>query len=294
MSGAVSIVDAPPSAATLYIRALATVVAGRKGGDALPQRRVAATIERVDPDRVAEYARVCGFRLRDELPVTFPHVLAFPLALSLMTADDFPFPLLGLVHAANRIEQKRWLRLDDSWTFTAWAENLQPHRRGRTFDIVQEAAVDGEVLWLERSTYLARGGSGGTGGEARTSGEQRAPEGERYGVGARLRIPADIGRRYAAVSGDRNPIHLSALSARPFGFKRAIAHGMWTKARCLAALEGRLPGAFDVEVSFRKPLFIPGKARLVTRKIPGGWDLALTTPDGTRPHLLGTIHERGA
>ena len=77
--------------------------------------------------------------------------------------------------------------------------------------------------------------------------------------GAAWRLPGDLGRRYAAVSGDRNPIHMHALSAKAFGFPRAIAHGMWTKARCLAALEQRLPDAFSVEVEFRRPILLPGK-----------------------------------
>ena len=72
-------------------------------------------------------------------------------------------------------------------------------------------------------------------------------------------MPGDIGRRYAAVSGDRNPIHLHGLSARLFGQQGAIAHGMWTKARCLAALQGHLPEAFTVEVAFKLPVRLPAK-----------------------------------
>ena len=72
---------------------------------------------------------------------------------------------------------------------------------------------------------------------------------------AHWRVPGDLGRRYAAVSGDRNPIHLHALSAKAFGFPRAIAHGMWTKARCLAAL--RLPDALTAEVRFKQPILLP-------------------------------------
>ena len=57
------------------------------------------------------------------------------------------------------------------------------------------------------------------------------------------RLPGDLGRRYAAVSGDRNPIHLYPLTAKALGFPRQIAHGMWSLARCVAALENRLPDA---------------------------------------------------
>jgi acyl dehydratase len=54
-----------------------------------------------------------------------------------------------------------------------------------------------------------------------------------------------------------NPIHMHSLSAKAFGFPTAIAHGMWTKARCLAALHPRLPDNFGVEVQFRKPILLP-------------------------------------
>ena len=98
-------------------------------------------------------------------------------------------------------------------------------------------------------------------------------------------MPGDIGRRYGAVSGDRNPIHLHPLSARLFGFKQAIAHGMWTKARCLAALEGRLPEAVTVDVRFKKPLFIPGRVEFSARENGTGWDFAVW---GKGPHLVGS------
>ena len=80
-----------------------------------------------------------------------------------------------------------------------------------------------------------------------------------------LRVPDDIGRRYAAVSGDVNPIHLNPLAAKAFGFPRAIAHGMWTHARSLAALEGRLPaGPLTVRAQFAKPVLLPSTVALHT------------------------------
>jgi hypothetical protein len=218
--------------------------------DELPDRVLSREGVVVDRGHLAAYDRVCGFRLRDELPPTYPHVLAFPLALELM-AGSFPFSPLGVVHIANRIEQDRPLRADERLDLHVHAEGLAPHPRGRQFDVVAEAAVDGVAVWRGRSTYLHREGSGGGGG--RTDFEPPRAR-------ALWRVPGDVGRRYAAVSGDRNPIHLHPLAARAFGQKGAIAHGMWTKARCLAALEGSLPAAFAVEVRFKTPLRLPGRA----------------------------------
>lgn len=272
----------PPTLAPLYARAvLGPLVPG--GGEELPDHAVALAAARVDRGRLAAYSRVCGFPVRDVLPPTYLHVVAFPLALSLMTERSFPFPLLGMVHIANRIERRRPVPADAAPALRVWAENLRPHRRGRQLDLVAEAALDGEVVWCEVSTYLRRGGDGGGGPRERDGGE---PAGT---LAAVWPIPGDIGRRYAEVSGDRNPIHLHGLAARPFGFKGAIAHGMWMKARCLAAVENRLPAAYAAEVTFRAPLTIPGRARFVVARDGAGFRLALERADGERSHLTGSI-----
>ena len=192
----------------------------------------------IDREHLAAYNRVCGFRLTDELPPTYLHVVAFPLALSLMTARSFPFGVIGLVHIENRIEQRAPGRGDERPSLRVRAENLRDHEKGRAVDLVGEATIDGEVVWRDVSTYLRRGGGGRrrrlVGEEAPSATRRRAPT-------AQWKVPGDIGRRYADVSGDRNPIHLHPLSAKLFGMPGAIAHGMWVKARCLAALEGLLP-----------------------------------------------------
>lgn len=240
-----------PSLLPSYGKALLGAVLPGGGGDALPEGERTLEGVEVDRDHLAAYDRVCGFRLSDRLPATYPHVLAFPLAMALMTERAFPFPLLGLVHVANRIEQRRPLDAAEALDLRVWAEHLRPHRRGRQLDVVAEASVGGEVAWLGRSTYLRR--------EERGSGERPDAGPPPPEPSAVWPVPGDIGRRYAEVSGDRNPIHLHPLTARLFGFPRPIAHGMWMKARCLAALEGALGESFGVDVEFRKPLALPAK-----------------------------------
>jgi acyl dehydratase len=105
-------------------------------------------------------------------------------------------------------------------------------------------------------------------------------------LGATWRLPGDLGRRYAAVSGDHNPIHLYPLTAKAFGFRRQIAHGMWTKARAVAALENRLPDAVTVSVGFKKPVFLPGTVGFGARATEGGIAFSVADRDGA-PHLLG-------
>ncbi len=271
--------DSPPSLAPLYAKAAAGVIPGGGGGE-LPDHALGLAAAEVEARDVAEYARVCGFTLRDTLPPTYPHILGFPLSLALMSERSFPFPLLGLVHVANRIEQRAPLAIESRPAIRVWTENLREHQRGRQFDVVTEASDDGEVAWLEHSTYLRKGeGSGG-----RSEDEREGPLADAE-TAAIWRVPGDIGRRYAAVSGDRNPIHLNPLAAKLFGFPGAIAHGMWTYARALSALGGKLADSHTSTVEFRAPLRIPSRARLLAVQRQGRWHLALDSPDGNRRHL---------
>ncbi|WP_410667019.1 MaoC family dehydratase [Amycolatopsis sp. cmx-4-68] len=271
--------DSTPSLATLYPKALLGGVLRKPSGSSLPDTELVRTGVVVDPAHLAAYNTVCGFRLSDELPATYPHMLAFPLQMALMTEPGFPFPLLGMVHVTNRITQHRPLRLGEPLTVRVRAENLRPHEKGRQFDVISEAQVGAETVWTDVSTYLRRGA--GSGAPSRR--EQLAPP----TPDATWRIPADIGRRYAEVSGDRNPIHLHPLTARLFGFPKAIAHGMWTKAHALAAFEGRLPEAFTVEVRFKQPVLLPAKAAFTSWATPEGWAFELWS--ASKPHLDGTI-----
>jgi acyl dehydratase len=250
-----------PHILPLYARAAAPLVPGASrlpfvggGGGEIPELELVLAPARIDHERVAAYARVCSFPERRQLPATYPHVLAFPLHMTLMTDGRFPFGAVGLVHLANSLTQHRPIGADEQLQLRVCATPLQEHPRGRTFSLLSEARSGSELVWEECSTMLTRGRRGTS-----SAGREESLETVTEPFGERWQLPGDLGRRYAAVSGDRNPIHLHALSARMLGFPRAIAHGMWTKARCLAALQsaGRLPDAFRVEVRFRRPILLP-------------------------------------
>jgi acyl dehydratase len=106
---------------------------------------------------------------------------------------------------------------------------------------------------------------------------------------AEWRLGGDLGRRYASVSGDRNPIHMHSLTAKPLGFPGAIAHGMWTKARALAQLESELPDSFEVDVRFRKPVLLP--ARVAFAEQGSGKEILFAVRDAKKgtPHLDGRV-----
>ncbi len=248
-----------PSMLPLFARAGVSLIPGASrlpfvgggGGDVSQEALTLSDVE-VDRDRLAAYDRVCGFPLSDTLPPTYVHMLAFPLHLALMTSGSFPLPAIGLVHIANRIEQHRPLDAGETFSLRVWATPIYPHPRGRQFMIRTEAHVGSELVWEEASTNLARGR-----GDESAPSPEGPPSSQALPAAATWRLPGDLGRRYGSVSGDLNPIHVHSLTARLFGFPSAIAHGMWTKARCLAALGSQLPARFTVDVAFKRPILLP-------------------------------------
>ncbi|WP_375477824.1 MaoC/PaaZ C-terminal domain-containing protein [uncultured Jatrophihabitans sp.] len=272
-----------PALLPLYAKAAATAPLHR--GDTLPDSSYTLADQAIDPAHLVAYQRVCGFGVSDVLPPTYLHVLAFPLSVALMTEQAFPFPLVGLVHVANSITVTRPVRSAARMSFRVHAANLRPHAAGRQLDLLAEATVDGELVWSAVSTYLRRGKPpAGTAKKERQNPTPAPPA----GAVAQVRAPGDIGRRYGDVSGDRNPIHLHKLSARLFGFPSAIAHGMWLKARTLAALQGRLPDAYTADVAFKLPVLLPATVLIGAEQKADGWSLDVRSRSG-KPHLTGAV-----
>jgi acyl dehydratase len=284
--------NSAPAMLPLFARAGAAMIPGAShlpfvggGGRDVPDTALRLTDVAIDSDRLVAYDRVCGFDLSDAVPATYPHILAFPLQLSLMTDSSFPFPAIGLVHIHNRITQHRPIRASERLQIDVWATPLEDHPRGRQFSLRSEVRVGDELVWDEVSTNLKRG----RGSEDATAPGSELPSAEEMPTTATWSLPGDLGRRYGSVSGDLNPIHMHPLSARLFGFPSAIAHGMWTKARCLAALEPRLPDAFTVEVAFKKPILLPGKVEFCESKTPAGIGFGVRDPRKGRSHLDGLV-----
>lgn len=280
------VLTTPPSLPPLLARGALLSPFKRPAPDAeFPRTRLVLGGLRVDLARLAAYERVCGFPTgEDALPVTYPHVLGFPLAMRLMSGRDFPLPLLGLVHTSISITQYGAVTATGEYELSVQVDGLAPHRRGTEAAVITEMRADDEVVWESRSTYLAR----------HHTRQQAAKEAEEAKAAmeapkplpevAEWRIAGDVGRRYGAASGDRNPIHLHPLTARLFGFPRAIAHGMWTVARCLAA--HGVPARTRVEAEFRAPVLLPGTVTYAA----GGGRFELRGGSAQRLHMTGRVH----
>ncbi|MEP6855800.1 MAG: MaoC/PaaZ C-terminal domain-containing protein [Pedococcus sp.] len=275
-------VSCAPALGPLFARA--AVTQRGRGGD-LPTHGLHLGGLVVDRGHLLDYQHLCRFAGGDVLPHTYPHVLGFPLQVQLMADRGFPLPLPGLVHLENRITVHRRLTADDRLDLTVRAKDLRPHAKGTLVDLVTEVDVDGERVWEGSSTYLrrGRGDADAVAGEAAPP----LPDGPAAGL---LHLPEGLGRAYAAVSGDVNPIHLHALSARVMGFPRAIAHGMWTAARTLATLGPVANGPSATAVWFRKPVLLPSTVELVVDDDGDRWVAGLRSGhDPVREHLVLTL-----
>ncbi|VVO31577.1 MaoC family dehydratase [Pseudomonas fluorescens] len=268
-----------PHLTELYVRA---ATRRKITGTTLPEDGLRCWVD-VDHKRLEAYRRVCGFVGNSWLPPTFPHVLAFALQMQLLTAKDFPFPLLGLIHLANRIRVLRPMGGVGSVRVSVHVQNLQPHAKGAVFDLITTLEDPLGPLWEAESRMLCKG--------VKLSGEPVIEEENPTLALSELTrwwAPADIGRRYAKVSGDYNPIHLSATSAKLFGFPQAIAHGLWNKARTLAALSEHLPATqVEIAVEFKKPVRLPSEVTLLTSAPGSSGDLQLVG-SGDLQHMTGS------
>ncbi|WP_144779908.1 MaoC/PaaZ C-terminal domain-containing protein [Marinobacter maritimus] len=280
--------DTPPALLPLFGKALLPKK-GTSGVDVtIPELSAELLCAHTVSDDLRQYERVCGFIASNHIPMTWPHILAFPLQLKLLTEKAFPLPLLGLVHLRNTITQHRPIGIGETLKLEVRLGSQERTGRGIEFGMITTASSAGTVVWEETSTMLYRQPEK----HAEPGATSAPPPLEHFPDTAEIEAPESIGRQYAKVSGDGNPIHMHALSAKAFGFPRAIAHGMWSKAHALAILEqqsGWQPGPVRVSCHFKKPLFLPGTAQLNWRTGKNELDYQLLNARGDAPHLSGHL-----
>lgn len=281
------VVDHDPAGPGVFLRAGLSGLPGAnslpgiaKTGKELPDLTLVRRGVEIDSAHVDRYREVCGFVRRESLPMTYPHLLGFGLTMMLMTDPAFPHAPIGQVHVRNVIRARRALLPNESFDVSVRATNQREHPKGLVYDMLTSVESEGEVVWDEVSTYLRPGRPHPE--AAHIAGPEEVP-----GSGIEWKLPGDLGRTYAAVSGDRNPIHLFALSAKAFGFKQQIAHGMWSLARCVATIESRVPVAAEVDAVFKRPIFLPSRVEFGSRVDSEGVAFGLNRPGDGGAHLAG-------
>ncbi|GAB3683955.1 MaoC family dehydratase [Salinisphaera aquimarina] len=284
--------DSLPAVMPSYLRAATTLSGGLSTGQTIPDMVAELRGREVRAEPLAKYRKVCGFSHAHHLPVTYPHVLAFPMHMAVMTDKRFPLKLLGLIHVRNEITQHRSIGADETLDLEVAVGGHREVAKGVEFDLITRVRDHaGDLIWEETGTMLSRQKSSVSEADKKSAKKQSKTDALADAEHTNeWQVPADIGRRYAAAAGDYNPIHLSPWSAKLFGFPRAIATGMWTKARAAAALEPELTrDAYTLALAFKKPVFLPSRARFGYTLTEAGADFALTNTQGDILHLKGDV-----
>jgi len=187
-------------------------------------------------------------------PSVAVHITAFGLSTAMMAERRFPIPLLGMVHLQHKVWHMSDVPIDQPVRITTWTQNLAPHHAGTTVETWVQVfdPITDKLLWQSMAQYLSRKVT--LSGASKPERPQRRPF-QPPTLTAQWDLPKDIGRRYAAVSGDKNPIHLSNITAKALGMPSAIAHGMYAAAKMLAGRETLAPYTWAIE--FASPMRLP-------------------------------------
>lgn len=253
-----------------------------KAEKVLPQVEYVVDSFKVDQKHLKAYNEVCGFKNNGYIPAIYLTVLSQSLQMHMMTSEAFPFPILGLVHIRNQVKQYRKIGVNETLTLACKFGELQPNDKGVQFDFITTVKVAGEVVVEALTTYLSRQKTNAK--AAAKPAESQAPE---YILNNEWNISENTGRRYAMTSGDFNLIHIHAVTAKAFGFKQAIAHGMWSKAKALANLS--LPDAYEADVWFKLPMYLPSKVEFLTAQAANDTDFLIRSSKNQKPHVTGHI-----
>lgn len=241
---------------------------------------------------IRSYREVCAVpAAATGLPPAYLHVLAMPLHMQLFVVKNFPVKVLGLIHLRNTIrvlapvDERAPLRLRVHF------DTMRETDYGQEYDFTTSYDQNGTLVWEEVSTMFARGTSGPKEGSKRPVIE-RSNHPETGTATDNLEVAENTGWRYARVSGDFNPIHLTARTAKMFGFKQAVAHGMWSMGRCLASAAPHIPSTgIQIDTQFKLPVYIPSQALARTWGVPNGADISMCTKKGDRLHLAMQVRE---
>ncbi len=253
-----------------------------KAEKVLPQVEYVVDSLKIDQKHLKAYNEVCGFKNNGEVPAIYLAVLSQSLQMHMMTQEAFPFAILGLVHIRNMVRQTRSINTSEELTLSCRFGELKPHDKGIQFDFITTAKAGNQVVMEGLTTYLVRQKS-----TVKVTEKVKTEQEPEYQLKEKWDISENTGRRYALVSGDFNLIHIHAVTAKAFGFKQAIAHGMWSKARALASLE--LPEAYEADVNFKLPMYLPSRVELLSAEQGQDTVFLICNAKSHKPHVAGCI-----
>jgi len=255
-------------------------------GATLPGLAVQLSGVRITPADVAAYRSVCQLdRGSDIVPVPMPEILFNEMIGRLVTDARFPLSPLGLIHIRQTFEGTFPIVAGRPYDLECRMNAVRRSERGYELDVRLSLSEGAESLWTAMTTLLSRAPS-----VRRTRGGQQPGEASDLAGSTEIEIAGDTGRRFARVSGDWNPHHLWTLTARPLGYERPIAHGMWMLTRLLRLLPESVDTAVGtISSTFHRPVFLPGKVAARVVKDGDAWTLDAFSPERGTPHIRGAF-----
>lgn len=278
-----------PPMLPVYIKVFTKGKSRLKAGQTLPA--MSAVWQRAGETRarVAAYRETCGLPSGDTLPILYPYVMVSRMHMMFMVSREFPVSPLGALHARNSILQRRPIGETEAFDLHCAVAGQRVIKAGLEFWVNSWAEKDGAILWECTSTYLVRGSRfGATDGPSPVV--TALPELEQPNREAAWDVPENMGRRYAKICGDYNPIHLRRTLAKLFGFPKHLVHGMWSLARCTANLPAPDPARpIRLDAAFKGPVFLGSRVTMKARSEGEAHRFDLFCTGNPRPVIVGTL-----
>lgn len=282
--------DQVPSFFPIYRRLLMGRRARHLKGQALPHFCARWTGARADADRIRRYAQVCGLPDDGAYPLLYPHVLTSAIHIDIISRPEFPLSPMGAVHTRMHVLQHAPIAAEATVDIECNLTATRVLKAGVEFEITTVLSLGGVKVWESLSANLIRGKKFGEPEEASPLAHMPDPGGELAEYG--WIVPKDMGWRYAKITGDYNPIHISRLLARTMGFDRDLIHGMWSAARCLAHLPQLDPARpIRTDILFKGPVYMESSVTMKHATGESGHDFELYCAGNPRPVIRGRLQQ---
>ena len=285
--------DTKPGIASAMLKAVLMPRKGFTQDQGLPDIQGSWINAQAEPRALQNYLDVLGLNQTDYLPILYPHVLAGGLHMNMLTNKSFPFGLLGAVHLKNRITQYNRIKNTQIMDIHSEMGDFRLLPKGLEFDFSTHVMVEGKKVWEEVSTYFMAGKFGGKENPSNQASFELSSLDNAEEVTKWL-VPKNRGKKYAKISGDYNPIHISATLAKLFGLKRDIAHGFGIVAEGIQA-SGVLESidytnqAIQLDVVFKGPVFLESQAMLKQNKQQDPARFDIYCSDNPKPSICCSV-----
>lgn len=205
---------------------------------------------RINREKLEAYRSYFSFS--DALPMSYLYLIAQRAQGVLMLHKDYTIPIPGTIHLSNYLEQLEAIDIEAPLDIKATLSVPYESEGSLKPSISIVFYQHGIPVALCDSGYLVKRKKRSKSGLK----PKRVPDLYDSGQGEvkEWKLDKDVGKAYADISDDHNPIHKSVWAAKLVGFKRPIAHGWFTVSTAISDI-GRNPRS--IAVSFKRPLLVP-------------------------------------